>query len=316
MARAYRLQGEGLLYHITSRGDGRKDIFRNDTDCAKFLEYLKAVKDKYKVYIYAYCLMANHYHLLVETSQPNISKAMQQLNTAYTVYYNVKRGKSGHLFQGRFKSMIVDKDSYLLELTRYIHLNPVRAKIVNNPDKYHWSSYNEYVKNIKDGIIDKALLARYIKINPVSYENFVLEGVGKEINPFIDVYGGFVLGKPVFIKDILKRIKEQAESEEFAYKDKIVDDVDPEAIVMAVAKRYNVDPEVLYKAKKKPLLARKIAIYLLKKYSSLTNKKIGEMFGLIHHTGVGKVSQSLERLVAKDKKLLKSVRGIVSHFRV
>lgn len=316
MARAYRLQGEGLLYHITSRGDGRKDIFHNDTDCVKFIEYLKAVKDKYKVYVYAYCLMANHYHLLLETSQPNISRAMQQLNTAYTVYYNVKRGKTGHLFQGRYKSVLVDKDNYLLELTRYIHLNPVKAKIVDSPEKYPWSSYNEYIKTIRDGMVDKDLLFRYLKINSAGYKKFVLEGIGKKLDPFADIYGGFILGKETFVKDIFRQIKEQVKSEEFAYKGKVMGEVEPAAIVEAVAKKHNTSSEILYKAKKKSFLARKLAIYLLKKHSSLTNKEIGEMFGLTHHTAVGKVSQSVERLVAWDRGVARSIKSTISHFRV
>lgn len=317
MARAYRLQGEGLLYHITSRGDGRQDIFHNDVDCAKFLEYLQTVKDKNKIYVYAYCLMTNHYHLLVETSLPNISKALQQLNTAYTVYHNVKRKKVGHLFQGRFKSLIVDKDSYLKELTRYIHLNPVRAKIVSRPEKYHWSSYREYITKIEDGIIDKAMFFRYLKITPSGYKKYVLEGIDKEINPFKEVYGGFVLGKELFIKGILKQMRSQVESEEFAYKDKIMEEVDPKAIILAVAKKYNTSPDIVcrYSVKRKPLLARIVAIYLLKRYSSLTNKKIGEMFGLTD-TAIGKAARSGERLIAQNKEAARGVGELISVFRV
>ena len=110
------------MYHITSRGDDRKKIFINETDHQKFLAYLQIAQEKFKFYMYAYCLMGNHYHLLFETTQANLSRIMQSLNTAYTVYYNVKRKRSGHLFQGRYKSILVDKDNYLLELTRYIHL--------------------------------------------------------------------------------------------------------------------------------------------------------------------------------------------------
>jgi REP element-mobilizing transposase RayT len=140
MARPYRLQAENCLYHITSRGDDRKKIFLSETDFEKFLEYIKVAKDKFKFYLYAYCLMNNHYHLLIETTQSNLSRIMQYINTSYTIYYNGKRKRSGHLFQGRFKSIIVEADSYFTELTRYIHLNPVRAKIVDSPGIYRFSS--------------------------------------------------------------------------------------------------------------------------------------------------------------------------------
>ena len=201
MARPYRLQGEGLLYHITSRGDDRKKIFINEADYQKFLTYLRSAKEKFRFYLYAYCLMGNHYHLLLETTQPNLSQVMQNLNSAYTIYYNIKRKRCGHLFQGRYKSILVDKDEYLLELIRYIHLNPVRAKIVDEPQKYRWSGHMEYIKDVKDGLIDKAEAQRYFKMNAQRYEEFVRGGMVGEHNPFKKVYAGFVMGKAKFVRD-------------------------------------------------------------------------------------------------------------------
>jgi REP element-mobilizing transposase RayT len=111
MARPYRLQGEGYLYHITSRGDGRKKIYYNDRDYEKFLEYIKKAKEKYKFNLYAYVLMSNHFHLLIETTQANLSQILHYIKSSYTTYYNIKRRQSGHLFQGRYKSIVVDRDS-------------------------------------------------------------------------------------------------------------------------------------------------------------------------------------------------------------
>ncbi|PXF52054.1 MAG: hypothetical protein C4B57_11550 [Deltaproteobacteria bacterium] len=145
MARPYRLQAEDCFYHITSRGNGRKKIFLNNTDFEKFLEYILKAKEKYDFYLLAYVLMSNHYHLLIKTTKPNLSGIMHYINGSYTTYSNVKRRKTGHLFQGRYKSLVIDEDSYFQELTRYIHLNPVRAKMVKNPEDYRWSSYNAYV---------------------------------------------------------------------------------------------------------------------------------------------------------------------------
>lgn len=147
MARPYRLQIEDGFYHVTSRGDDRKPVFKSEYDYRKFLEYLITAKEKFKFYVHAYCLMTNHYHLFLETTQANLSKIMQYINTAYTIYYNIKRKRVGHLFQGRYKSILVQADAYYSELTRYIHLNPVRAKIIDNPQKYLWSSYNSYIKD-------------------------------------------------------------------------------------------------------------------------------------------------------------------------
>ena len=314
MSRPYRLQGGGLLYHITSRGDDRKKIFINETDYQKFLAYLQIAQEKFKFYMYAYCLMGNHYHLLFETTQANLSRIMQSLNTAYTVYYNVKRKRSGHLFQGRYKSILVDKDNYLLELTRYIHLNPVRAKIVDRPEKYRWSSYREYLKNNNEGLIDKAELFKYFKLSPVQYRKFVLDAIGKSTNPLADVYGGFILGKAAFIKDTLALLKEKVEGGDYAHK-KTIEGVDPDSIMREVAAYYKQDLEVLRKAKKKPLLAKKIAVYLLKRLTALTNKEIGREFG-IGYSGVSWVAQDVERLLREDKKIKDDLEAIILHLKV
>jgi REP element-mobilizing transposase RayT len=314
MARPYRLQGEGLLYHITSRGDDRKKVFINETDYKKFLGYLRTAQEKFQFYLYAYCLMGNHYHLLFETTQSNLSRIMHSLNTAYTVYYNVKRKRSGHLFQGRYKSILVDKDNYFLELTRYIHLNPVRAGIVDRPEQYQWSSYREYLEKSEGSLIDKAELSRYLKLSSDQYREFVLGALGKSIDPFADVYGGFILGKAAFIKDTLALLKEKVEGGDYAYKKKI-EGVEPGRITREVAFYYKQDLEALRKARKKPLLAKKIAVYLLKRWTSLTNKEIGREFG-IGYSGVSWITQDVERLIREKKKIKDDTEAIISHLKV
>ena len=130
MARPYRLEDRNTLYHLTNRGDDRKKIYAGEFGYEKFLEYVLQAKKRFKFHLYAYVLMSNHYHLLMETLQANLSKVMHFLNSSYCLYYHMKHKKTGHLFPGRYKSIIVDKDSYFLELTKYMHLNPVKAGIV------------------------------------------------------------------------------------------------------------------------------------------------------------------------------------------
>ena len=130
MARPIRLEFAGALYHITSRGDRREDIFDTDDDRKSFLTILGEVCEQYNWDCHAYCLMSNHYHLIIETPDANLSKGMRQLNGVYSQSYNRANNKVGHLFQGRYKSILVEKESYLLELTRYVVLNPVRAAMV------------------------------------------------------------------------------------------------------------------------------------------------------------------------------------------
>lgn len=316
MARPYRLQGEGLLYHITSRGDDRKKIFISDVDRLKFFEYLLAAKEKFDFYLYAYCLMGNHYHLLLETTQPNLSRIMQFINTAYTVYYNKKRNKCGHLFQGRYKSLLVDGDTYLLELTRYIHLNPVRAKIVDIPEQYRWSSYNQYLGRAKDMIIDIAELEnRYLKINKSHYKHFVQAGIGQKVDFFSQAYAGFILGGKQFVDDALEKLKIQIGFDDLSHKKALTQNSDPAIIINAVSRYYKIDSELLKASFKKPLLARKVAVYLLKKHTSLTNKQIGDEFK-ISYSAVSKVDKGMQRIIAKERRVKNDVDKIISHFKV
>jgi putative transposase len=145
MARPLRISYAGAFYHITSRGNERKEIFKSNGDREKFLFYLESATRRYDALIHVYCLMSNHYHLLMETPAGNLSQIMQHINGAYTTYFNVKRQRSGHLFQGRYKAILVDMDEYAKELSRYIHLNPVRAGIVDKPEAYNWSSYQYFI---------------------------------------------------------------------------------------------------------------------------------------------------------------------------
>lgn len=141
MSRPLRLEFPNALYHITSRGDRREDIYEDDIDRKQFLVVFASVIDQFNWVCYAYCLMSNHYHLLVQTPDGNLSKGMRQLNGVYTQAYNRRHKVTGHLFEGRYKSILVDEDAYLLELSRYIVLNPVKAHMVDQVGTWNWSSY-------------------------------------------------------------------------------------------------------------------------------------------------------------------------------
>jgi len=132
MARQLRIEFPGAFYHVTARGNERKAVFKSIKDREKFYSYLESASNRYGAVIHAYCLMDNHCHILIETPLGNLSKIMQHINSAYTTYFNIKRERSGHLFQGRYKSILVEVDEYAKELSRYIHLNPVRAKMVDS----------------------------------------------------------------------------------------------------------------------------------------------------------------------------------------
>jgi len=133
MGRPLRIEYHDAFYHITARGNDRQNVFRTNKDRERFLEYLESATERYKAVIHAYCLMDNHYHLLLQTPEGNLSQIMHHINGAYTNYYNTKRNRAGHLFQGRYKAILVNIDEYAKELSRYIHLNPVRAGMAEKP---------------------------------------------------------------------------------------------------------------------------------------------------------------------------------------
>lgn len=141
MARPLRIEYPGAVYHITSRGNEKKDIFRDNIDRESFLNILFKVNNRYNWTCYAYCLMDNHYHIVIETPDGNLSLGMRQLNGVYTQTFNRRHTRAGHLFQGRFKAILIQKDSHLLEVCRYVALNPVRARAVSKPNQWRWSSY-------------------------------------------------------------------------------------------------------------------------------------------------------------------------------
>jgi putative transposase len=145
LARQKRIEYPGAFYHITSRGNRKQTIFLSDDDRIFFLHCLRRACEKYGIVIQGYCLMDNHYHLFIETPWGNLSKAMHYLNTAYAIYFNKKHAYVGHPFQGRFKAVLVQAESYARDLVAYIHLNPVRARIVEGPERYPWSDYREYI---------------------------------------------------------------------------------------------------------------------------------------------------------------------------
>ncbi len=185
MARPLRIEFPGALYHVTSRGDRREPIFEDDGDRLKFLSVLGEVLERFNWLCHAYCLMKNHYHLMVETPDANLSKGMRQLNGMYTQAFNRRHGRVGHVFQGRFKGIVVDKDSYLLELARYVVLNPVRAGLVKHPQKYPWSSYGAMMGEVPAPrwLATDGLLAQFSKRRAEArrrYARFVLQGTRKE----------------------------------------------------------------------------------------------------------------------------------------
>ena len=203
MARPLRVEFSGAIYHLTSRGNARQKVFFTDADRELFLDTLSQVVSRYGWICHAYCLMANHYHLLVETPKANLSLGMRQLNGMYTQSFNRRHNRVGHLFQGRFKAILVEKESYLLELCRYIVLNPVRVKGKGEIGGWKWSSYRATagLASVPEFLSTDWILEQFGKKRAKAqkqYRAFVREGL--ENRPWEELKGQIYLGSEAFIE--------------------------------------------------------------------------------------------------------------------
>jgi len=203
MARPIRLEFAGAIYHITSRGDRREDIYDSDADRERFIKILGDVCRRFNWVCHAHCLMSNHYHLLIETPDANLSKGMRQLNGVYTQAYNRANRRVGHVFQGRYKAIMVEKQSYLLELGRYIVLNPVRANMVHSVNQWRWSSYRATTGQVlkPDWLNTDWLLSSFSKRKSEAvklYKAFVAEGLSQP-SPWLQLRNQVYLGGEDFM---------------------------------------------------------------------------------------------------------------------
>ena len=275
MSRPLRLEFPNALYHVTSRGDRRENIYEDDDDRLKFLEILGMVVADYNWLCHGYCLMDNHYHLIIETLEGNLSKGMRQLNGVYTQASNRRHGRSGHFFQGRYKAILVDKDRYLLELSRYVVLNPLRVKgLIDRLEDWPWSSYLAMVGDASkpewlttDWIL--SLFGKRKKIAMKRYRQFVLDGVQHQPEIWSNLKGQIYLGDEAFVAELQKRIG----------KDK--DDIN----IPRQQKRPIVRPLAEIAAQYKDRNAAIIAAY---KTGAYTQREIG-VFYQLHPTTIGTI---------------------------
>ena len=206
MARQLRIEYAGALYHITSRGNAQEAIYRNDEDRTEFLSLLNITCNRFNWYCHAYCLMDNHYHLLIETNSPTLSKGMKHLNGTYTQYFNRSHKRVGHVYQGRFKGILVEKERYLLELSRYIVLNPVRARMVRAAKDWPWSSFRATAgMSEAHSCLTKDWLLSTFNNNHLkaqqAYREFIQQGKNQP-SPWEQLKNQIYLGTSEFVEDM------------------------------------------------------------------------------------------------------------------
>ena len=303
MARQLRVEYEGAFYHITSRGNQRGKIFWDDKDREGLKTILLRTKERYGYLLHGYVFMSNHYHLLIETPRANLKQVMQNINTSYTVFVNNKYQRAGHLLQGRYKAFIVDKDRYLLELGRYIHLNPVRARMVRRPEDFRWSSYRDYMRGRNDGLVDTdETLAYFSKKRGIAirrYREFVHERIGGR-SPFENATGS-ILGDEGFRERVVKYLRVLPDQTAVPEIRKVTKKLGVDEVVRGVAKYYGLPEADLLRRRRRTEGERKIAVYLSKILSGEKNVEIGSVFGITLQAVTNAV-RSVEARIAEDSK--------------
>jgi REP element-mobilizing transposase RayT len=321
MGRPLRIEYPGALYHITSRGNERKEIFLDDENRTEFLEILHEYHDRYGILIHSYVLMDNHYHLILETPQGNLLKVMHGINGRYTGYFNRRYERSGHLFQGRYKGILVDKDAYLTQLSRYVHLNPVRARIAARPEQYKWSSYPGYIGKTKENPwVEYAwVLSKFgqdVQEAKKKYRAYVEEGITADIDsPLKSLHGQVVLGVEEFIGKIKKMLDGKVLSREILERKRLTTQLLPSEIITKVALTLGVEGKTIIEKGRRDNIARKVAIYFVQRYAGLNNEEIGQMFGGIHFSAVSKATAAVKEEMIHDKELSEIIKRLDSNFK-
>jgi putative transposase len=284
MARPLRIEYPGAVYHVTSRGDGRENIYLSSSDKINFLQILGDTCGKYSWYCHSYCLMNNHYHLLIETPLGNLSRGMRYLNGVYTQRFNQFHGRVGHVFQGRYKAILVEKESYLLELARYIVLNPVRANMVSHVSDWKWSSYLPTIgeSQLLGWLTTDWLLSCFgTERNSALqyYKQFIQEGINGT-TPWANLTNQIYLGSKEFVKEAMQRIDSApilSEIPKIQYS---------ELRNTKTLEEYKIESGT-----------RNEAIIIAYKSGGYTMKEIGDYFNL-HYSAISKI---VNGLVSKEK---------------
>jgi putative transposase len=320
MARPLRINYPGAFYHVTCRGNERKNIFSDNRDRSAFLDKLKISVGIYQIRVHGYVLMSNHFHLIVETPKGNLSEFMRHFNISYTAAYNRRHKRVGHLYQGRYKAILIDQAHYLLELSRYVHLNPVRIrphhrkevrKQIRYLQTYPWSSLNGYLdpQRKQSWITYDAVLGQ-IGGSRKRYEEFVAEGIHSGYpTPWEEVKGQVVLGEEGFVERVKGRIKKQGSRREQP-SIRHLEARKPATVLKEVARYFGLAEKQLIGKRTGCRDKRAVAMELMYRHGAVSQAEIGKLLGQIDYTSVSRERARLREKIEQKSALKKALREI------
>lgn len=320
MARPLRIQYPGAFYHVMCRGNARSKIFLDDNDRYRFLRLLHESVETYQVLLYSYVMMDNHFHLVVQTVRANLSEFMRRFNICYTGWFHYHHGTCGHLYQGRYKSYLVDADNYLLELSRYVHLNPLRGYKQKNADyrnslscvrRYRWSSLPGYLdQRFANDLIRYDMILEMIGSRR-AYGRFIAAGVRDGIDDiFKDVQHQAILGDQNFVARVKsKYVEEGSLRDQPSYRGVITETLPPTDVFLCVSNVCGVSKEDLLQ-RHGDGFARGLLAEMLYRYCGLTLAEIGRFMGGIDYGGVFQLRRRLGLYTANNGLLREKYRAV------
>lgn len=313
MARPLRIEFAGALHHVMSRGNDRRDIVKDDADWIRRLEWLARTVETYRWRLHAFALMDNHEHLFVETPEPNLSAGMQHLNGSYTSYYNRRHRRVGHLFQGRFKAQLIENEGYYWSISRYIHLNPVRAKLVDRPDDWRWSSYPGYLRSSRQWPwVTYARVLREFGRDAESarreYRRFVLAGISEKPEcPWTDAVGGLIVGGESFAVRVRALLSGRKPDRSLPALAVLRPRPTLRQVVLGVAEEYGTDATAWTAGRRSDDASRAAAAWLARRRFGYPVRAIADVLGYASHGGV---VAAIRRIECSTPRVFSRLRAI------
>ena len=320
MSRPLRIEYPNAWYHILNRGRRGEPIFTSNRDYIGFLELLKDSCEMWKMRVAAYCLMPNHYHLLVQTPNANISRCMRHIDGVYTQRFNRNHQCDGPLFRGRYKSILIDADHYLLQLVRYIHRNPLKAALIDDMDRYEWSSHGGYLSKAekwnwlyKDFVF--SMLSKNKNDRLKNYRQFISLEDEEDISQVLNKKKWpAILGSAAFINKVKERFFSEKIDDEIPQFRELTPELDQ--IKRMVCDHYGIsEKELLISKRGLPNEPRNIAIYLTRRLRGDSLKTISEQFQVEKYSSVSSVIGRLNAAMAEDRRLRKQVEKLISNLK-
>lgn len=313
MARPLRIEFAGALYHVMSRGNERRRIVRDDRDRQKRLDWLRRTVETYGWHLHAFVLMDNHEHLFVETPEANLSAGMQYLNGSFTGCFNRRHRRAGHLFQGRFKAQLIEAEGYFLEVSRYVHLNPVRARAVRRPEAYRWSSYPGYCRASRalEWVTYDRVLGEF-DAGPTearrAYGRFVRAAVeSPPRSPFAEAVGGLLLGSQKFVDQMRLLLEDRPADAGVPQLERLRSRPTLERILHVVARQFGYAEAPWSEGRRSDDAARAVAAYVARRRFGHRAGAVAEALG---YGGASAVSHAIRRIERGTDKLRKTVEKI------